>query len=37
MASENELFFFLLVTVLTLIVHLILSTKNRRHDGHSPR
>ena len=37
MATENELFFFLLLTVLTFIVHSILSAKNRRHDGHSPR
>ena len=37
MANETELFYLVLLTLLTLIVHLILSTKNRRHDRHSHR
>jgi hypothetical protein len=32
MATENELFYLVLLTMLTLIIHLILSIKARRHD-----
>ncbi len=35
MTSESELFYLVLLTLLTLIIHLILSTKNRRGDRHS--
>jgi hypothetical protein len=35
MASETELFYLVLLTLLTLIIHLILSTKHRRDDKHS--
>ncbi len=35
MASEAELFYLVLLTLLTLLVHLILSTKHRRHDKDS--
>lgn len=37
MANETELFYLVSLTLLTLIVHLILSTKNRRHDRDSHR
>jgi hypothetical protein len=32
MASETEFFYLVLLTLLTLIIHLILSIKHRRHD-----
>jgi hypothetical protein len=35
MASETELFYLVLLTLLTLIIHLILSTKHRWDDKHS--
>jgi hypothetical protein len=35
MSSETELFYLVLLTLLTLIIHLILSTKHRRDDKHS--
>jgi hypothetical protein len=37
MANENELFYLVLLALLTLIVHLILSAKNHRPNGHSPK
>ena len=37
MASETELFYLVLLTLLTLIIHLILSTKHRRDERHSHR
>jgi hypothetical protein len=35
MASEIELFYLVLLTLLTVIIHLILSMKHRRDDKHS--
>jgi hypothetical protein len=35
MTSESELFYLVLLTLLTLIIHLILSKKHRRDDRHS--
>jgi len=35
MASETEIFYFVLFTLLTLVIHLILSGKHRRDDKHS--
>ncbi len=35
MANETELFYLVLLTLLTLVIHLILSTKHRRHDKDS--
>lgn len=35
MVNETELFYLVLLTLLTLVVHLILSMKNRRRDDHS--
>ena len=35
MASETELFYLVLLTLLTLVIHLILSGKHRRDDKHS--
>jgi hypothetical protein len=35
MASETELFYLVLLTLLTLVIHLILSMKHRRDDKHS--
>ncbi len=35
MVSETELFYLVLLTLLTLIMHLILSRKHRRDDKHS--
>jgi hypothetical protein len=35
MANESELFYLVLLTLLTLVVHVILSTKNRRDNRHS--
>jgi hypothetical protein len=35
MTNESELFYLVLLTLLTLIIHLILSTKHRRDDRHS--
>jgi hypothetical protein len=35
MASETELFYLVLLTLLTLIIHLILAKKHRRDDRHS--
>jgi hypothetical protein len=37
MASENELFYLVLLTLLTLVVHLILSAKNHQPNGHSSK
>jgi hypothetical protein len=37
MANENELFYLVLLTLLTLIVHFILSMRNRRHDDRSAK
>lgn len=34
MASETEFFYLVLLTLLTLIMHLILSRKHRRDDNH---
>ena len=34
MASETEFFYLVLLTLLTLIIHLILSIKGRRQDRH---
>lgn len=35
MANETELFYLVLLTLLTLVIHLILSMKHRRHDRDS--
>jgi len=35
MANETELFYLVLLTLLTLVIHLILSMKNRRDDRHA--
>ncbi|HUF40443.1 MAG TPA: hypothetical protein VMR20_00705 [Verrucomicrobiae bacterium] len=35
MANESELFYLVLLTLLTLVIHLILSMKHRRQDRHS--
>ena len=35
MTSETELFYLVLLTLLTVIIHLILSAKHRRDDKHS--
>jgi hypothetical protein len=35
MASETELFYLVLLALLTLIIHLILAKKHRREDRHS--
>jgi hypothetical protein len=35
MANETELFYLVLLTLLTLIVHAILAMKHRRDDKHS--
>jgi hypothetical protein len=35
MANEAELFYLVLLTLLTLVIHVILSTKNRRDNRHS--
>jgi hypothetical protein len=32
MANENELFYLVLLTLLTMIIHAILSAKHRRDD-----
>jgi len=35
MANESELYYLVLLTLLTLVIHVILSTKNRRDNRHS--
>jgi hypothetical protein len=35
MTNESELFYLVLLTLLTLIIHLILAKKQRREDRHS--
>ena len=35
MANETELLYLVLLTLMTLIIHLILSMKHRRDDKHS--
>ena len=35
MANETELFYLVLLTLFTVIIHLILSAKHRRDDWHS--
>ena len=35
MANETELFYLVLLTLLTLIIHAILGMKHRRDDKHS--
>lgn len=35
MTNESELFYLVLLSLLTLVIHLILSAKNRRGDRHS--
>ena len=35
MTNESELFYLVLLSLLTLVIHLILSTMNRRGDRHS--
>ncbi len=35
MASETELFYLVLLTLLTVIVHLVLAGKHRRDDKHA--
>jgi hypothetical protein len=35
MVNETELFYLVLLTLLTLVIHLILSMKNRRHEDRS--
>ena len=35
MASETELLYLVLLTLLTLIIHAILAAKHRRDDKHS--
>lgn len=35
MASETDLLYLVLLALLTLVIHLILSTKSRRHDRRS--
>lgn len=35
MVNETELFYLVLLTLLTLVIHLILSMTNRRQDRHS--
>jgi hypothetical protein len=35
MANETELFYLVLLALLTLIIHLILSGKHRRDDKHA--
>ena len=37
MATETELFYLVLLIVLTLIIHLVLSTTGSRRDGKSHR
>jgi hypothetical protein len=35
MANETDLLYLVLLTLLTLIIHLVLSSKHRRDDRHS--
>ena len=35
MVNETELFYLVLLTLMTVVIHLILSTKHRRHDRDS--
>jgi hypothetical protein len=37
MANETELIYLVLLALLTLVIHGILSVKNRRHDRHAHR
>jgi hypothetical protein len=35
MTNESELFYLVLLILLTLVIHLILSAKHRRNDRHA--